>query len=293
MTVAVLDSTKEMTRRTFAGASASTALAMAQAGPLTAQQVLDRIKANLGVPWREATVDTIKTANPQQTVTGIATSFTSTMDVLRKASSKGLNMVIVHEPTFYNHEDKREDLAGAVFTAKAAFLEKNGLVVLRFHDHWHARRPDGILVGMVSELGWEKFADPANPRRFVFPPASLETVAARLAQRLDVKTMRVIGDRKLEVRNVILAPGYASLPGVMRTLERDDVDALVIGEAREWEGVEYARDAVALGKKKALIIVGHSMSEDGGMKECAKWLTSFIPEVPVEFIASGEPYWRP
>ncbi|MBS1835772.1 MAG: Nif3-like dinuclear metal center hexameric protein [Acidobacteria bacterium] len=264
------------------------------ADPLTAAEVVARIQKQVAVPWREGqTVDTIKTSNPNQTVKGIATSFTSTMEVLEKAAAKGLNMIIVHEPTFYNHEDKRDGLEGAVYNAKTAFLEKNGMVVMRFHDHWHARRPDGIQTGMVATLGWEKYRDSANPRRFVFPAASLEAFTAGIAKHMGIQTMRVIGDRKQQVRNVVLAPGYATLQGVMRTLERDDVDAMVIGEAREWEGVEYARDAVRMGRKKALIILGHSMSEDGGMKECAAWLKTFIPEVPVEFIASGEPFWRP
>ena len=35
----------------------------------------------------------------------------------------------------------------------------------------------------------------------------------------------------------------------------------MIGEAREWETVEYVDDAVAAGQKKALIIIGHIPSE--------------------------------
>jgi putative NIF3 family GTP cyclohydrolase 1 type 2 len=282
-----------MQRRLFL-ASVLPAFAARPADTLTAAEVVARIRKQVAVNWREGqTVDTIKTANPNQTVKGIATSFTSTMEVLEKAAAKGLNMVIVHEPTFYNHEDKREGLEGAVFNNKAAFLEKNNMVVMRFHDHWHARRPDGIQVGMVATLGWEKNREGDNPRRFAFAPSTLEAFAGGIAKNMGIQTMRVIGDRKQQIRNVVLSPGYATLQGVMRTLERDDVDALVIGEAREWEGVEYARDAVRMGRKKALIILGHAMSEDGGMKECANWLKTFIPEVPVEFIASGEPFWRP
>jgi len=28
---------------------------------------------------------------------------------------------------------------------KKSFIESNGLVVWRFHDHWHAQKPDGII----------------------------------------------------------------------------------------------------------------------------------------------------
>jgi len=29
------------------------------------------------------------------------------------------------------------------------------------------------------------------------------------------------------------------------------------------------------------------------MKYCADWLRSFIPEVPIEFIPTPEPFWNP
>ena len=79
----------------------------------------------------------------------------------------------------------------------------------------------------------------------------------------------------------------------MRSLARPDVDVLVIGEAREWEGILYAQDAIAAGKPKGLIVLGHVISEENGMNECARWLKTFITEVPVEFIAAGEPFWSP
>jgi hypothetical protein len=50
---------------------------------------------------------------------------------------------------------------------------------------------------------------------------------------------------------------------------------------------------ISSGKKKALIILGHVVSEQAGMKYCAEWLRTFITEVPVEFIAAEEPYWSP
>ena len=34
------------------------------------------------------------------------------------------------------------------------------------------------------------------------------------------------------------------------------------------------------------------MSEDWGMREVADWLRSFLTDVPVEWIAAGEPFGR-
>jgi len=42
-----------------------------------------------------------------------------------------------------------------------------------------------------------------------------------------------------------------------------------------------------------MIILGHLMSEDHGMREVAEWLRTFLSEIPVEFIAAGEPFAAP
>jgi putative NIF3 family GTP cyclohydrolase 1 type 2 len=74
---------------------------------------------------------------------------------------------------------------------------------------------------------------------------------------------------------------------------RPDVDVLVVGEAREWELVEYAQDSITAGNQKALIVLGHVVSEQGGMKYCTEWLKSFMTEVPIEFVPAKEPFWNP
>jgi hypothetical protein len=79
----------------------------------------------------------------------------------------------------------------------------------------------------------------------------------------------------------------------MRYFSNSDIDVFVCGEPREWDAVEYARDAIASGKKKGMIILGHDMSEEDGMEECARWLKTFITEVPVEFVSAGEAFWSP
>jgi hypothetical protein len=48
---------------------------------------------------------------------------------------------------------------------------------------------------------------------------------------------------------------------------------------------------VTQGRNKALIVIGHVPSEQGGMEECTGWLKGFVKTVPVEFVATKEPYW--
>ena len=71
------------------------------------------------------------------------------------------------------------------------------------------------------------------------------------------------------------------------------MEALLIGEAPEWETIEYVADAVSQGKRKALLILGHIPSEQAGMKECATWLRTFISAPPVHMLKAEEPFWTP
>ena len=73
-------------------------------------------------------------------------------------------------------------------------------------------------------------------------------------------------------------------------LEEDDIQLLVAGESREWETVPYVQDAIAEGRQKALILLGHVVSEEAGMEECARWLRTILPEILVSFIPAGEPF---
>ena len=271
------------------------ALLHAQGNRLTAGQVIDRIQKNIGVTWHTQTVDTFKAGDPDTPVSGIATTMMATYDVLVRAAAAGDNLVITHEPTFYNHQDQTAMLQkenDAVLAAKQEFIAKHHLVVFRLHDHWHMRTPDGIQAGMIRALAWEKFQNPTDNHLFVIPETTVEKLASDIKARLGIHALRVVGDPNLRVTKVALAPGYPGFPGERRWLQRDDVEALVMGEGLEWETIEYGADASAEGKHKALIILGHIPSEQSGMEDCAKWLKTLVPEVKVEFIAAQEPFWQ-
>ena len=263
----------------------------------TAQQVIARIQARVGVPWKEPTCDTFKAGDPATPVTGVAVTMFATMDVLRRAVAAGANLVITHEPTFYHHLDECAELAAdgdAVLAEKQSFIAQHGLVIWRFHDYWHRRKPDGIAEGMVRVLGWQPFQDAANAPRFTLPATTLAALAADVAQRLGARCLRVIGDPALGLTRAALMPGAPDSLDQMRMLARDDVDVLLTGETREWETVEYARDASEQKRRKALIIIGHVASEEAGMAACATWLQTFLPAtVPITYISTPEPFWSP
>ena len=268
----------------------------AQTPSLTARQVLERIKANIGVPWMEQTVDTFKDGDPDTRVTGIAVTMMATFDVLQRAAAQGANLVITHEPTFFGHQDELGPLEAAhdsVTALKRAFIRDHRMVVLRMHDHWHRRHPDAIQAGMTRALGWQRFERSENEHLFTLPETTLGQLAASIRDKLAAPTLRVVGDPKRRVSKVAMAPGFAGFPAHLLALRRDDVQVLVIGEAHAWETVEYVADAAAAGMDKSLIVIGHIPSEQAGMEDFAHWLEPLVKETTVRFVPAIDFFWLP
>ena len=260
---------------------------------LTAAEAIHRIQQRYPHPVPD-TVDTIKAGDPATLVTGIATTFLDTMAVLQEANRRGLNLVITHEPTFYNHRDSTTFFANdPVYQEKLAFIEQHHMVVFRLHDEIHATAPDHIAVGMIEALGWQKYQTADDPFHFTIPPTTLAALAKQLQTKLKANTIRVVGDPNLVITHIAMAPGAAGLDAQVSALRPDDVQLLIAGEASEWETVEYVRDASAQGRHKALILLGHEVSEEPGMEKCAEDLRPLFPKLKVEHIVAGNPLWLP
>ena len=98
---------------------------------MTAGEVVDRIKRNLGAPWRENTYrDTFKSGTPETPVTGIATTVFASFDVIQRAVAAGLNLIIPHEVTFWNDRDDKSlvETDPLVYQQKLAYLVAHDVV---------------------------------------------------------------------------------------------------------------------------------------------------------------------
>ncbi len=258
---------------------------------LTVNEVINKIKNNVTCEWRSETVDNIKVGSGETKVTGIATTFMATMDILKKAVEENCNLIITHEPTFYNHFDDQAPLQNDVVQkAKLKFIEDNNLTIFRFHDHIHMTSPDGITEGVVQKMNWEKFRI-EKTNHFTIPSTSLKSLADEMADIFNSEIIRAVGDPNLEVKNVRFILGAAGSGAHFNAFMNEDFDVLVVGEAREWETIPYVKDATTMNMNKGLIVLGHADSEEAGMKYCAEWLSGFISEVPIKFIPAGNPFW--
>lgn len=262
----------------------------AAAGQITAQQIVDRIQKNVGVPWKTPTRDVFKAGDPQTPVRGIATSVMCTFDVLKRAVAQGKNFIITHEPTFWNDRDVTDGFqSDAVYRAKTEFIREHNAVIWRFHDHWHARKPDAMLVGLGEALGWKGRQMDETYRTYRLAGTTLGELAKDLKTRLKDRAIRVIGKPETKIGSAAINPGSTTLEVVLKFMPQ--VDLFVAGEPREWEGPEYVQDAITARQAKAMIMIGHEISEDPGMRLCAEWLKTFVSEVPVEWVPATDPFW--
>jgi putative NIF3 family GTP cyclohydrolase 1 type 2 len=279
---------------TSGAALAASAAAPAKAATqLTVSQILERMHGQIGTPWKDGGVDHITIGLPDTVVKGIGTTMMATFDALKSAVATGCNFLITHEPTWWSHPDTLTQLTDdPLYKTKLAYARAHDLAVFHFHDHWHAKLPvDGIHVGMAQQMGWSRYLDTPYTRHINLPATTLGALAKEFQKKLGDRTLRVIGDPDLAVKRLAVSWGYCSaFPGI--PMLNGDCDVLVIGEAQDWDLIAYAQDLVASGRKKGLIVLGHVLSEQWGMKYCAEWLRDFVPEVPVKFVPIIEPYWN-
>ena len=258
----------------------------------TASKIIGTIISNTGSPVLPKTVDVIKEGDPETVVTGIVTTMFATMEVMKKTVDRNCNLIVAHEPLFYNHLDETKQFQDdPVVLEKQKYIRDHKLVIWRFHDYIHRMKPDGIGLGMAAKLGWKNYTAGGRIDQFVLPETTLKELLRSLKQVFPKNAFYVVGDPEMKLTNVRLAAGAPGSMYHIRLLEDKNVDVVLAGESPQWETYEYIRDAVSQGRKKAVVFLGHISSEEAGMDYCSEWLRTFIKDIPVTFIESGPAYW--
>ena len=258
----------------------------------SADDVINKIIQNTGSAELSNTVDVIKQGDPETPVKGIVTCMFATMDVLKQAVEKNCNLIIVHEPLYYNHLDETKQFQDdPVFLEKSQYINDHKLVIWRFHDYIHRMNPDGIETGMVAKFGWNDYVVKGTTNKFILPETTLKELLKNLKDIFPENAFYVIGDPEMKLSNVSFAAGAPGSATHIRLLEDKNTDVVIAGESQQWETYEYTRDAVDQGRKKAIIFLGHISSEEAGMDYCASWLKSFVKNIPIVFIECGPSYW--
>ena len=156
----------------------------------TVKQVIDIILKEIPNAPFPTTVDQLRSGSMEQEVTGIVTTMFPTIEVIERTAKAGANFIIAHETPFYNNQDETDWLQqDDAYRYKIDLLNKYKIAIWRFHDYWHAHKPDGIIMGNLIKLGWEKYYDASTSK------------TAYIAQADVVEIYCVTGQRKIRYSN--------------------------------------------------------------------------------------------
>ena len=257
-------------------------------GTYTVKQVIDLFIKDVPGGALASTVDTLKAGSPDTVVTGIVTTMFATIDVIRKTIALGANFIIAHEPTFYNHVDDTKWLQNDdVYQYKIDLLNKHNIAVWRNHDYIHHLNPDGVMMGVLSQMNWTKYADKTNPNIITLPPTSVKDLVAYTKAKLHIEKVRFIGDPSQTCTKVLFMEGAAGGQRQITAIGQVKPDVVMCGEISEWETAEYVRDARAKGDKISLVVLGHIASEEPGSEFMLGWLKQHLPGVKATHVLSG------
>ena len=257
---------------------------------MTSAELIDELKSMAAHPVDEShTCDTFKSGNPESEITKVAVTMFATPDVVRKAVQWGAQLLIVHEPTYYNHFDTDENNTVPA-SEKENLIKNSGIAVFRFHDYAHSCEPDLICEGELKYLGLKGefhkgkyFA--ANGFTLDEPLTALEL--ARIAEKnLGIRHIRIAGNPKAKGGKISCSFGT---PGHLEESLADN-DFVLTGEICEWQLGEIARDYGQLGYNKAVLVLGHIGSERAGMMHLADILSEKHKDLAVKYFECGEVY---
>lgn len=244
--------------------------------------------------------------DPDREVRAIALITDPTLAALRKAVGAGCSLILSPETPFYG---KPADPAAAngpfaamaesaaralrdspALRAKQALIADHKLTVYRVSPQT-SYGADTSVEALAARLGWSDHrAGGAHP--IYRPPAlTLSALVALAHARLGAEGgLRFIGDPAMRLSSILLVPGTAEVVSTTQALRH--ADALLTGDVREWELVEYVHDSAEAGMPKALVSTGRILSEQPFLERCGLALKQAFPQLRQHSLTSSDPFWR-
>lgn len=279
------------------------------------REVVDRILAYHPQLANYVGCDEYKSGGEEDECTGIVSALVPTMEVIRKTADLGCNLLIVHEPIYYQTPDFpcwRGNFENQVQKEKKGYIKEKGITIWRDHDHMHAHQPDSIFTGVIKYLDWESCLNRELSARMPFfyvfdiPECTVADLGEHLKEKIGMNGVRYIGCAEDRIKRVAIAahlyPNSAMTDEIkedgfyhsydmeiMKLMETEEIDAIIPGEIIEWTILSYIRDAAFMKKRKACFNIGHYNMEELGMRYAAEWIGELVDHtVPVHYIPTGD-----
>ena len=237
----------------------------------------------------EKTVDRVIYGNPESEVQAIAVAWMPYRETVIGTRELGANVLVTHEPTFYDHRDLDGKLAEEPESiAKRELIEDEEITIIRCHDVWDALPEIGI------PFAWGDFLELGSPvvgERFYniyeIPTCSAREFTLRMSKRtreLGQPNLEFYGDPDRPIKRVGLGTGCISNPFTLYEMGADlaiSVDDVV----RAWVAGEWCHDT-----GNPLVVVNHCVAEEPGMVTLAAYLQETFNDIQVHHIPQGCTY---
>jgi len=242
-------------------------------------------------PWvdRTKTVDRVIIGNPDKAVRRVLVTWMPSLEAVEKAVAGGYDLLMCHEPVFYDHWDYKErpgQIASTEIGArKKALIERAGLVIERNHDVWDRMPEVGIPYAWADFLGFGRapvrMGGANYMHRYDIEPVTMGELARRVAARtatIGEPFVQVVGDDDLVVNKIGIGTGCATDPAVFRSMGCD-LSIVTDDGTSYWREIQRAAD-----EGHPVIRVHHGTSEEPGMVTLRRYVNERLPGVRADHL---------
>ena len=257
---------------------------------MKAKHVLEHFLSRAQWVDRHNTVDRIIVGDPDKDVDRCLVSWMPSFAAIQTAASRGIPLLVCHEPTFWNHrDDSPENTPRAA--EKLQFIQSHGLVILRNHDCWDRWPGVGIPWSWARFLGLEgeptAIGADGYQHRYDVEPLALDELARRVAEKcatIGEPLVQVTGDGTKPVSSIGVGTGCGC--SIEAYLEMGCDCSIVCDDGSlYWRGIQMASDL-----NHPVIRVNHGTSEEPGMVTLTQYINEKVTGVRAEHLPHGSSF---
>jgi putative NIF3 family GTP cyclohydrolase 1 type 2 len=237
------------------------------------------------------TVDRIIVGDPNTKVTKIGVCWMPYLSTLREAAALGINTMVVHEPTFYDHWDNPPESVKRECAQKSAFIAEHRLAIIRCHDVLDAIPEWGMPFALGKAIGFTNDDIMRSSRYFkvygLKNPLRAITAASRIAKKLRIfgqKYSHFAGDPDLIIDSVGVGTGYNCDPLEYKHLNAG-LSIAITDRVMSWVQPVVARDS-----GQPLLVIEHGVSEEPGVIALYEHLRGQFKDIEFVHFAQGHSY---